>query len=361
MKSLTNIPSRLTRSRQASSACLAVVLALCLPALGQTQEVLRNSAQEAKPDLTIPVVATITVGQLPASLVVSPDSKFVYVADLSGISVIDTATNQVSSTISVSGQPTGIAITPDGSTLYCAENGSNAVLQISTATQQVTNTYATGSDPQVPAVSPNGTLVYIPNETGTTVTVISNGELQSPIVCDGPPVYAIFTSDGTQAYVGVAKSHPEIVIVDTATGNITETIKPGNLPGASGFVLSPDGSKLYIPGGGSTYPTEIGVLNTAGDKIKPLIPLSKKRIDEPGFLGITPDGKYLLVPLEGRKGNPDNDDKVDIVDLVTQKRLPTQITVGYSPLAVAVAPDGSYAYVANYDSSNVSVLNISAE
>jgi YVTN family beta-propeller protein len=216
MKLLTKVRSILTPSTKTTSSVAAIALLYLLLPPSRAEDLSGNLTQAAKPGITIPVVATVTVGQLPASLVVSPDSKFVYVADLSGISVIDTATNQVSSTISVSGHPTGIAITPDGGTLYCAENPSNTVLQISTATQQVTNAYATGSDPQVPAVSTNGTLVYIPNEVDTTVTVISNGELQSPIVCNGSPVYVIFTSDGTKAYIGVSTiSHAEIVVVDT--------------------------------------------------------------------------------------------------------------------------------------------------
>jgi DNA-binding beta-propeller fold protein YncE len=103
------------------------------------------------------------------------------------------------------------------------------------------------------------------------------------------------------------------------------------------------------------------VLNIAKNKIETVIPLSQKHYDLPGFAAITPDGKYLLVPLEVREGNPEGNDKVDIVDLVTQKRVSAQITVGYQPVAVAVAPDGSHAYVANYYSSSVSVLNVSSE
>jgi DNA-binding beta-propeller fold protein YncE len=105
----------------------------------------------------------------------------------------------------------------------------------------------------------------------------------------------------------------------------------------------------------------VAVLDTLKNKITTSIPLATNRYDSPGAAGITPDGKYLLVPLEQREGNPDNNDKVDVVDLVTQKRLRTQIRVGYQPIAVAVAPNGSNAYVANYYSSSVSVLNVSDE
>jgi YVTN family beta-propeller protein len=66
------------------------------------------------------VVATVHVGRLPSSLVVSPDSSLVYVGneDSGSISGIDAATNKVAFTIGVSGDPFYLAITPDGTKLY---------------------------------------------------------------------------------------------------------------------------------------------------------------------------------------------------------------------------------------------------
>ena len=53
------------------------------------------------------------------------------------VSVIDTATNTVIATIPVGLDPIGVAVTPDGSKVYVANAGSNTVSVIDTATNTV--------------------------------------------------------------------------------------------------------------------------------------------------------------------------------------------------------------------------------
>lgn len=282
MKTSSRTWSLGTPSTQIASVFAALVLAFCFSPSSSAQDL--TSAKAINSKITVPVVATVTVGQLPVSLVVSPDSQFVYVADASGVSVIDAATNQVR-------------------------------------------------------------------------------QLQSPIVLDGIPSLVVFTPDSSHAYVAayVKTRHP-LLLIDTATESVTSVVKTGNLEvgGYGSMLFSPDATKFYVTATSLTSSASlIAVLDTANNRIKSTIPITTKRVVLPGQAGITPDGKYLFVPLVSRQGNPEGDVKVDIVDLITQKRLSTQITVGYQP--VAVAPNGNNAYVANYYSSSVSVLNISSE
>lgn len=65
------------------------------------------------------VVATIPMS-VAFTAVVSPDSKLVYVGNYNQqtVSVIDAATNAITSTISINDWVQDLAITPDGHTLY---------------------------------------------------------------------------------------------------------------------------------------------------------------------------------------------------------------------------------------------------
>src|SRR5215813_1835163 len=77
------------------------------------------------------------------------------------VSVIDTATDEVTGTISVGGYLFGVAVIPDGSKVYVTDINNGTVSVISTATNQVTGTIAVGEVPQGVAVTPDGSKVYV--------------------------------------------------------------------------------------------------------------------------------------------------------------------------------------------------------
>jgi YVTN family beta-propeller protein len=70
------------------------------------------------------ITATIPVGDNPAAMAVSPDSKRLYVANLGDrtVSVIDTTTNKVTATIPCPAASLyGAAVSPDGNHLYLSD------------------------------------------------------------------------------------------------------------------------------------------------------------------------------------------------------------------------------------------------
>jgi YVTN family beta-propeller protein len=98
------------------------------------------------------------------------------------ISVIDTVTHQVTATISVKTYPYGIlnsvVVTPNGAQLYVLyldepHNGKNGTVSvINTATNQVTATVPVGRGPVWIAITPNGAQVYVVNADSNDVTII---------------------------------------------------------------------------------------------------------------------------------------------------------------------------------------------
>ena len=78
------------------------------------------------------------MGQFPAPVAVTPNGSFAYVGNRfsNNISVIDTATNTVTTTVPI-GDPTGIAITPNGAFAYVTDGTSGVVNVIDLATNTV--------------------------------------------------------------------------------------------------------------------------------------------------------------------------------------------------------------------------------
>jgi YVTN family beta-propeller protein len=123
------------------------------------------------------VIATVPVGYYPYGIAVTPDGKYVYVANCGGqsetLSVIDAASNTVvGNPIPVGGCPVGIAVTPDGKYGYVANN-LNYVSVIDTGSNTVVgNQIPVGAAPNGIAMRPDGKYVYVANSAGNSVSVI---------------------------------------------------------------------------------------------------------------------------------------------------------------------------------------------
>ena len=69
-------------------------------------------------------LATIAVGDNPASLAVTPDGRQIYVVLAAGVvQAIDTSRNIVTAEIAIEGNGGGVAITPDGAYAFVASGG----------------------------------------------------------------------------------------------------------------------------------------------------------------------------------------------------------------------------------------------
>ncbi len=125
-------------------------------------------------------IASITVGRSPQGLAVSPDGKYLYVANFGGgaISVIDTSTNKVISSISI-GSPRNIAVSPDGKTLYVTNYNSGTISVIDAALLTVTHTVNVGIHPNGIAADSKGTRLYVSNYSSNTLSIIDTKTLLS--------------------------------------------------------------------------------------------------------------------------------------------------------------------------------------
>jgi YVTN family beta-propeller protein len=97
------------------------------------------------------------------------------------------------------------------------------------------------------------------------------------------------------------------------------------------------------------------VINTLTDALVAVIPVQFS----PLGVAITPNGAYAYVTNTGAVCNlcPVNQpSSVSVIDTATYKVVAT-IQVGQYPAGVAVTPNGAFAYVANFNSNSVSVID----
>jgi YVTN family beta-propeller protein/VCBS repeat-containing protein len=112
------------------------------------------------------------------NVTVSDDTYF-HLAHLGGghtvtkpVAVTVQPINTVIDTITVGDGPTDVAVSPDGTRIYTANAFGDTVSVIDTATNTVIDTITVGPDPAFVAVSPDGTLAYVTNFGDDTVSVI---------------------------------------------------------------------------------------------------------------------------------------------------------------------------------------------
>jgi YVTN family beta-propeller protein len=175
-----------------------------------------------------------------------------YVANTSAdaVSVIDTATNQVTATIAVGNAPAEVAIAPDGSKAYVANTGSNTVSVIDTDAKTVLASVPVADAPVSLAVSPLGDRLYVMTATCVlqVIDTASNSVAATVPIGGSSPRIAI-TPDGKRLFIAAGT----VSVIDTDTNTVIATLVPEEAPvpgvanSAVAVAISPDGAKAFVP------------------------------------------------------------------------------------------------------------------
>lgn len=176
------------------------------------------------------VIETLTVGESPRSITVTPDGRQVYVANHLGnsISVISAPDNNIRATVRVNPRPYAIAAHPDGSTVYVGHWGNRIMSAIDTETLSV-------SLMNIPAIRP-------PDEDQGLRGIVVH-------------------PDGDTIYVANRNTH-ELFVIDVATGSMTTAIPVGRVPFS--IAIHPSGSAVYV---GNNEDHSISVVDTATNRV----------------------------------------------------------------------------------------------
>lgn len=159
------------------------------------------------------------------------------------------------------------------------------------------------------------------------------------------------TPDGRKAYV----AYGDVTIIDTSTLAFIGTINTGGF--ASDVAITPDGTKAYVA---NSYDESVSVISTATNKVTATV--------ETGFSGgistpswprritISPDGSKAYVTAELEYTNPVMFE-VFVIDTATDKRTGLLVGDAEHISALALSPDGSRAYLAEYYSNQIEIVD----
>jgi YVTN family beta-propeller protein len=286
------------------------------------------------------------VGKGPDALFLTPDERYVYVANVedSFISVIDTRTDQVVQTIdgtdypwgfarlgnsnlvAVSGWDKGVDIidfttheivrskgyehnlggivaTADGKALFVVATEANKVLKIDAGSLEIVDEYATGNGPDGIGLSKTGSKLYVTNTKDGTISIIDVKTKQATLLEVGHKLELIHADhDRSRLFISNFFAN-KIHIIDSDAGKIIHEIT--GLDGPEEAVLSKSEKILYVV----------------------------------NF----------------------NSSKVFSYDAKTYKKLPQVYEVGTKPIGVVSTVNDSKLYVTNYGDNEVSVIKLRSD
>jgi len=196
--------------------------------------------------------------RFPAGLAVSPDGKWLYVAELqdSSVAVVNLESRRVESRIVAGYYPYAILFADGGSKAYVSLWGASAVAVIDCQSRRVAKRVPVGDHPNAMVLSPAGDLLYV----------------------------ACANTD-------------EVWVIDTRADTVVETIGLHPYPGApygstpNGLALTPDGGTLFVANADNNDVAVIDVSVRGQSAPKGLIPVGWY----PTAVAVSRDGKTLYV------------------------------------------------------------------
>ncbi len=233
--------------------------AIAISPLGQTAYVVDQESDEVIP-VNLKTNATgagIPVGKDPVAIAVSPFGTTAFVANYADNTVteLDLMSGAVRATIKGFDEPTAIAIAPDGSAAYVANYGDNTISRIDLGTATVDKVVHGFEQPVAIAIDPSGSTALVANQASGTVMAVSINEKKDPIrttfTVGQAPVAVAFAPDSETAYV--VRQFDAVTPIDignnTALNRITIKVRAnGHLSTTRpvAIAITPDGAAAYV-------------------------------------------------------------------------------------------------------------------
>lgn len=331
---------------------------------------------------------------------------FVVAEGSDSVLAVDTRTGRVAAQVKVGRKPKGIALSPDGKSLYIANEWSDTISEIDAASFQVRRTLPAGWGPTALTVDKSGKFLYVANAASHSVSLIDlrDGKELKRFASRRSPQHLRLSRDGKRVYVSnvLPLLRPydeppvsELTVIDAEKQVMAERIQiPGVIelrhiaeaPAAlGGYLIVP---MLRPKNLGPLIRVEQGWVVTHGMAV--IRPGRDPREEEgrsqvtqvllddidqyyaDGYgAAFTPDGRWALVTAAGanrvsvldtarlavslrRRPAAELANRLDAAREFVVRRLPTQD----DPRAIAVAPDGRSAYVANRLADSLSVIDL---
>jgi YVTN family beta-propeller protein len=254
--------------------------------------------------------------------------------------------------------PAGVTVSPDGRKFYVVDRVAGTVRVIRGSTLAAMQTVTVGGNPRSIVASPDGKRVYVA-VAGIGVLVLDAANLfeyhrTALDINDGGrdnPQGIAISPDGRTLLVSDGKAGGAVAVY-TVSGNVLVAGLPFTMPLASlaplGVAFAPNGMQAYVAAAdiNSAVPGSLLVFNPADGTS-----LDSESIGVlPTAVAVSPNGNLVFVTSKGSN-------TVHIYNATTGNLVNPAVTVGTEPTGIAIAPSGGQVFVANRASSTVSVIN----
>ena len=277
---------------------------------------------------------------------------YVAVRGAQAVSVIDTGPGKEVARIATGETPLSVLMTPDERYLFVANTGSqnagdNRITVIETATHQVAKTITVGTSPLDLAVSSDGKRVYVSNSQSRSVSVIDVARLEESLrlnvstLGDGPYGIAV-SKDGARLYVTDIDANA-VRVLNANTGATQAQIEVVSAPRS--LMMSPDGTRLYVAG----FDGDVGVVNTQNNTLDRVIDTGATSIFR---VAVSPDGARVYA-TDRINGNL-------LVISAAEGRVTNTVPVladASETRDLFVSADGGLVYVTNQNSDDLVVFD----
>ena len=199
-------------------------------------------------------IGSIMLQSTANDITLSPDGKWLFVANADGVVIIDTKQQVPVNTIEMPtmsdgnpGFPMAVACSMDGTKLYVAlaSASSGEVVEIDSYTKQPVGRAMVGATPTGIALSPDGSKLFVANHNSADVAVLSTRPLSliNRVSVGVSPARVAVAPNGSKVYV-TCKGSGTVAILSGSTGSNIGTIHVGKEP--MGVAVSGDGSRVYV-------------------------------------------------------------------------------------------------------------------
>ena len=269
-------------------------------------------------------VKQVGLGMFPATVDVSPDGNFLFVANFnlhgdmvpSSVSVVDANMMLEVARVPTCVMPHGSRVSRDGKHQYSACMMNDLLVEIDAEQMKVARTFRVSAGKEL-GYSGTGAADSLKLAAGHDGMPAMNS---SGITCS--PTWAQPSADGSRVYVACNKSD-EIVELDAKSWSLVRRIPAGN--GVYNLGVTSDGKLLVAT---NKRDGSVSIFDTATAKELARIPTKRKVVHG---VAITPDNRYAFVTVEGVGSEPGT---VEIIDLNERK---TVATVDTPPQAAGIA------------------------